>query len=39
MRLKNYRGVTGKTSFSGTRDAQKDIFILTIKDGQIMQVK
>ena len=39
LRIRNYRGVTGKTSFSGTRDAQKDIFILTIKDGQIMQVK
>jgi ABC-type branched-subunit amino acid transport system substrate-binding protein len=39
LRLKNYRGVTGKISFSGTRDAQKDIFILTIKDGQIIQVK
>ncbi len=39
LRLKNYRGVTGKISFSETRDAQKDIFILTIKDGQIIQVK
>jgi ABC-type branched-subunit amino acid transport system substrate-binding protein len=39
LRLKNYRGVTGKISFSGTRDSQKEIFILTIKDGQIMQVK
>ena len=39
LRIRNYRGVTGKTSFSGTRDAQKDIFILTIKDGQIMQIK
>jgi ABC-type branched-subunit amino acid transport system substrate-binding protein len=39
LRLKNYRGVTGKISFSGTRDAQKDIFILTVKDGQIIQIK
>jgi len=39
LRLKNYRGVTGKISFSGMRDAQKDMFILTIKDGQIIQIK
>ncbi|HYA14262.1 MAG TPA: penicillin-binding protein activator [Syntrophales bacterium] len=39
LRLKNYRGVTGKISFSGMRDAQKNIFILTIKDGQILQIK
>jgi len=39
LRLKNYRGVTGKTSFSGTRDAQKDLFILMVKDGQIVQVR
>jgi ABC-type branched-subunit amino acid transport system substrate-binding protein len=39
LRLKNYRGVTGKISFSGTRDSQKEIFILMIKDGQIMQIK
>lgn len=39
LRSKNYKGVTGKISFSVTRDAQKDIFILTIRDGQIIQIK
>ena len=39
LRLRNYRGVTGKTSFSGTRDAQKDLFLLMVKDGKIVQVK
>ncbi|HVO67805.1 MAG TPA: penicillin-binding protein activator [Syntrophales bacterium] len=39
LRLKNYRGVTGMISFSGIRDAQKNIFILTIKDGQIVQIQ
>jgi ABC-type branched-subunit amino acid transport system substrate-binding protein len=39
LNVKNYRGVTGKTSFSGGRDAMKDVFILTIKDGHIVQIK
>jgi branched-chain amino acid transport system substrate-binding protein len=39
LRMRNYRGVTGKTSFSGTRDAQKDLFILMVRDGQIVQMK
>ena len=39
LKLKNYRGVTGTTSFSGRRDAHKDVFILTVKDGQIIQIK
>lgn len=39
LKLKNYRGVTGTTSFSGKRDAHKDVFILTVKDGQIIQIK
>jgi branched-chain amino acid transport system substrate-binding protein len=39
LMLKNYRGVTGYTSFSGKRDAHKDVFILTVKDGQIIQIK
>jgi ABC-type branched-subunit amino acid transport system substrate-binding protein len=39
LKLKNYRGVTGTTSFSGRRDALKDVFILTVKDGQIIQIK
>jgi ABC-type branched-subunit amino acid transport system substrate-binding protein len=37
--VRNYRGVTGKTSFSGTQDARKDVFILTIKNGKIIQIK
>lgn len=39
LKLKNYRGVTGTTSFSGKRDADKNLFILMVKDGQIVQVK
>ncbi len=39
LRLRNYRGATGKTSFAGKRDADKDVFILTVKDGQIIQIK
>lgn len=37
--VKGYRGVTGRTSFSPSRDAEKELFILTVKDGQIIQVK
>lgn len=37
--VRDYRGVTGKTSFSGGRDARKDVVILTIKDGHIIQIK
>jgi ABC-type branched-subunit amino acid transport system substrate-binding protein len=39
LRLKNYRGVTGKTSFAGARDVQKEAFVLMVKDGQVMQIK
>jgi branched-chain amino acid transport system substrate-binding protein len=39
MQVKGYQGVTGRTSFSPTRDAEKELFILTVKDGQIIQVK
>ena len=34
-----YPGVTGRTSFSMTRDAEKEAFVLTVKDGKIIQVK
>ncbi len=34
-----YQGVTGKTSFPASRDAEKELFILTVRDGQIIQVK
>ena len=37
--IKGYPGVSGKTSFPPSRDAQKDLFILTVKDGRIIQVK
>ncbi len=37
--VRDYRGVTGRTSFSGMRDARKEVFVLTIKDGQIVQIK
>jgi ABC-type branched-subunit amino acid transport system substrate-binding protein len=39
LNIRDSRGVTGKTSFSGVRDARKDVFILTIKDGKIIQIK
>jgi ABC-type branched-subunit amino acid transport system substrate-binding protein len=39
LNVRDYRGVTGKTSFSGMRDARKDVFVLTIKDGKIIQIK
>lgn len=34
-----YPGVTGRTAFSLTREAEKDAFVLTVKDGKIIQVK
>lgn len=39
MQIKGYPGVSGKTSFPPSRDAEKDLFILTVKDGRIVQVK
>ncbi len=39
MQVKGYPGVTGRTSFSPSRDAEKELFVLTVKDGQIIQVK
>jgi branched-chain amino acid transport system substrate-binding protein len=39
MQIKGYRGVSGKTSFPASRDAEKDLFILTVRDGRIIQVK
>ena len=39
LNVRDYRGVTGETSFSGRRDARKDVFILTIKDDKIIQIK
>jgi branched-chain amino acid transport system substrate-binding protein len=37
--LKNYRGVTGITSFGEDRVAQKTAFILQVKNGKLEQVK
>lgn len=39
LNVRDYRGVTGKASFAGMRDARKDVFVLTIKDGKIVQIK
>ncbi len=39
MQVKGYQGATGKTSFSSSRDAEKELFVLTVKGGQIIQVK
>jgi branched-chain amino acid transport system substrate-binding protein len=39
MLVKGYPGVTGRTSFPPSRDAEKDLFVLTVRDGQIIQVK
>jgi len=37
--IEGYPGVSGKTSFPVSRDAEKGLFILTVKDGRIIQVK
>lgn len=37
--VKGYPGVSGRTSFPATRDAQKDLFVLTVREGRIVQVK
>ncbi|NTW77348.1 MAG: ABC transporter substrate-binding protein [Syntrophaceae bacterium] len=37
--IKNYKGVTGDTSFSADRVSQKTAFILQVKDGKIEQVR
>ncbi|MBA4423654.1 MAG: hypothetical protein C0390_11265 [Syntrophus sp. (in: bacteria)] len=39
LQLNRYPGVTGRTSFPPTRDAEKDLFVLMVKDGKIVQVK
>ncbi|MHB8907918.1 MAG: penicillin-binding protein activator [Syntrophales bacterium] len=39
MQVRGYQGVTGRTSFPPSRDAEKELFVLTVKDGQIIQVK
>ena len=37
--LKDYPGITGMTSFSGTGDAGKSLHILTVMDGEIVQIR
>jgi ABC-type branched-subunit amino acid transport system substrate-binding protein len=39
LQVTGYPGVTGKTTFPPSRDAQKELFILTVRDGQIIQVR
>ncbi len=39
LQLNRYPGVTGRTSFPSTRDAEKDLFVLMVKDGKIVHVK
>lgn len=39
LNTENYTGATGKTSFKFSRDASKEAFILTVKDGQIIPLK
>jgi hypothetical protein len=34
-----FPGVTGKTFFPPSRDAEKELFVLTVRDGRIVQVK
>jgi ABC-type branched-subunit amino acid transport system substrate-binding protein/TolA-binding protein len=36
--IMNYRGVTGLTSFGGSRDAQNKLHILTISDGRFVEL-
>jgi hypothetical protein len=37
--VQGFRGVTGSISFRGNRVAQKDAFILKVKNGKIEQVR
>jgi branched-chain amino acid transport system substrate-binding protein len=37
-RLQNYPGVTGATSFDERGDAQKVLFLLQVKNGNIVQI-
>jgi len=39
LQMNRYPGVTGRTFFSPARDAQKELFVLMVKDGRIVQVK
>jgi len=37
--LEDYPGITGMTSFSGTGDAEKPLHMLTVIDGEIVQIR
>jgi ABC-type branched-subunit amino acid transport system substrate-binding protein len=39
LALQGYPGATGRSSFGPAREAEKDLFILTVRDGQIIQVR
>ncbi|MFQ5894386.1 MAG: ABC transporter substrate-binding protein, partial [Nitrospinota bacterium] len=38
LRLQNFPGVTGRTSMGADGDAQKELFILTVQKGRIVQL-
>jgi len=38
LQLRNYPGVTGKTSFNESGEAEKELFVLTIRGDKIIQV-
>ncbi|MBW2544422.1 MAG: penicillin-binding protein activator [Deltaproteobacteria bacterium] len=38
-RIEDYPGITGTTSFSGTGDAEKPLHMLTVMDGEIVQIR
>ncbi|MCK4535323.1 MAG: hypothetical protein KAT81_07280, partial [Syntrophobacterales bacterium] len=37
--LEDYPGITGMTSFSGTGDAEKPLHMLTVINGEIVQIR
>jgi len=39
VRIRNYKGLTGLTSFNGSGDAWKKLFILTISGGRFTELK
>ncbi len=39
LEIKNYPGITGKTSFLKSGDVQKSIYVLMVRDNEIIQIK
>jgi len=37
--MTGYPGVTGKTSFTPSRDADKELYLLRVQEGQIVQIR